>query len=466
MTTPASRTSDHGRLLTLWSLRPGTHLESGDSGDDVLLHHRWGVERIERPGRVVREALRRMSFGPVQLANVPGAADTDELTVLVDRIRPLLECGLQFEDGTTPLLGLVAMSPRAESLPVEGAAGMLGPQTPVRLSRFTSLRSTDDGFVMESPLSLYRARLDDGRAVALIGAVGRATTAEAAAGATGLGLDAVRRVLGLLVAAGLIDVARSAHEPFGEELDDALTAWVPVDLLFHTRSTLGRHDHDFGAVRHRTGRDHARARPDETGQHRVALPRPPQRTGAGPALADLLERARERREFGARGPSRSQLAELLFHAARADSGSCCPLELYLSVTQCADLTPGIYRYDRDDHSLVLVTSDDDALHEVLEHAAVGARLTRTPAVLVTLTARFDQVDTKLAGPGYALVLRSAGAAVQTMGLVAATLGLAIAPLTMLDIDADARLLGLDWRIESTVAATVVGVAADEEAESA
>ncbi|MFH8980920.1 SagB family peptide dehydrogenase [Streptomyces varsoviensis] len=441
-----------GRLLTLWSLRPGTHLECGE---DVVLHHRWGTERLVRPRAVVQEALRRMNFGPVNLANVPGARSGGELDDLVDRLRPLLECSLQFEGGVRPLLSLVTMSPHAE---VDVSGGEVGADTPVRLSRFAVLRSTGDGFVMESPLSLYRARLASPEAMALVGMVGRATTpAEVTAG---LPLDAVRRVLGLLAAAGLVTVAPGGRPPFEEEQDETLASWTAMDLLFHTRSTLGRHDYDFGAVRRRAGRGGAGSRATMAEGRRVPLPRPV-RGGEAAGVAGLMARAGRQREFGAKSPSREQLAELLFHAAPAATGSCCPLELYVSVDDCAGLAPGIYRYDRADVSLVLVNSDAAARGEMQEHARIGAQLARPPAVLITVTARFDRIERELTGPGYALVLRSAGAALHTLRLVAAAARLAAVPLAMLDIDTDARALRLDWRAESSVAALAVGTPAGE-----
>lgn len=449
MTTPTSRSRPYGRLLTLWSLRAGTHLEADE---DVLLHHGWGTERLERPHPAVREALRRMSFGPVRLENVPGGGRA-ELTELTERIRPLLECSLQFEDSVRPLLSLVAMSPLAEMKPPGG--GALDAKRPLRLSRFASLRFSGEGFTMESPLSLYRARLADGEAMALVGMVGRATTAARAAQACGLPEKAVCEVLGLLVGAGLATVESDSDEKgrFEEDLDEVLSAWSEVDLLFHTRSTLGRHDHEFGAVRRRGP---AAEQQDVLGTHRIPLPRPSREAVAGPGLAELLERARSRRVPGAGAPTRGQLAELLFHAARACAGTGCPLRFYVCVAQGGELRPGIYRYDREDHSLVLVNDAAEAMAEILEHARISTRSALTPSVLITVTARFDQVNHRLTGPGYALVLRAAGAALHTMNLVGATVGLSAAPLTMLDIDADARALGLDWRAESTVAGMVVG----------
>src|SRR2546430_860533 len=54
----------------LWSLCEDVLVESGLDHDPIVVVTRWGETRIDDPGKLVRESLRRMSFGPISLENV------------------------------------------------------------------------------------------------------------------------------------------------------------------------------------------------------------------------------------------------------------------------------------------------------------------------------------------------------------------------------------------------------------
>src|SRR5919201_1246053 len=71
----------------------------------------------------------------------------------------------------------------------------------VRRSRFSYLRRSDDGALLESPLSRHRVVLHEASAAALVGALGlRARARAAAAAVPDLGLDAALAVIDLLLA--------------------------------------------------------------------------------------------------------------------------------------------------------------------------------------------------------------------------------------------------------------------------
>jgi SagB-type dehydrogenase family enzyme len=486
VTADAGRTAWPRRLLRLWSLREDVQLETEagpDGGGDLLLHSPWGTDRVSGPPPVVREALRRMDFGPVSLENVLAAeadpdADPDpdpdreaaekDLDALMDRIGHLVVRTLRFEDGERLLLSVLPMSPHAAMEPVA-----LEPGRPVRLSGFASLRAEGDGFALESPLSLHRALLHQPEAMSLIGLLGRATTVRDAARGTGMPEEAVREILGELTGAGLTIAAEPDADGggFAEDRDPVLATWSTVDLLFHTRSTLGRHDGTFGATHAHAGRvaPEPAVRPARPGR-RIPLPRPTTAAGSGPSLAELLEAGPRPYGSGQGTPTDDQLGEMLWRSMRVLSldddgspvpyevskrpypgfGGCYPLELYLCVDRCEGLDRAAYHYDPLRHALVVVNDDHETLDGLLRHAQISAGAPEPPPVLVTLTARFPRVGWKFTGPGHALVLRESGAALQTLSLVGASVGLSVAPLGMADIDTDARAFGLDWRAESTV----------------
>ncbi|BFV59173.1 SagB/ThcOx family dehydrogenase [Kitasatospora sp. CMC57] len=471
----------------LWSLREDVHVELPVPGGDVLLHSRWKTERVVRPDRTTREALLRMRLGPVSLRNVlDGAEDGAEerLSRTLHGIRHLVVRSIGMTGSQSPVLSFVPMSPRAElDLPD------VAPDRPVRLSRFAHLHSEGRGFVMESPLSLFRVAAHRGAGAELLASLGWTATPEELLKTVPLPPAVLLDLLAHLLAAGLVitdeeqqgELRSAFAEPtFAEDSDPVLATWSPVDLLFHTRSTTGRHDHDFGATFAHTLRlvPEPAVRPLPDGP-RFPLPRPTVRdtTADAPSpLAAALDAGP--REGSAVGElTMTQIGELLHRSLRVRSVSTDPaapaayqvsdrpytsisgshpLEAYLTVTHCAGLPPGIFHYDPAEHRLTLVNGDQADLAEILTCIRAAAGLTATPSVTITLTARFPRVSWKFSALGYALVLRDTGAALQTLALVAAAMGLTTAVLGNSDLDLAPRTVGLDWRSESPVGQLIIG----------
>lgn len=65
------------RCVALWSLREDVLVDMGGPASPVVLSGRWGETRLHRAGPLVREALRRMSLGPISLANVAAELAAD-----------------------------------------------------------------------------------------------------------------------------------------------------------------------------------------------------------------------------------------------------------------------------------------------------------------------------------------------------------------------------------------------------
>jgi len=360
------------------------------------------------------------------------------------------------------------------------------PDRPVRLSRFAALHSDGDGFTLESPLSLHRVLLEDSDSVALVGALGWASSPEEIAAASALPRTVVLEIIALLVAA---ELAVTGEPPladsgpgFAEDSDPALATWSPVDLLFHTRSTTGRHDNDFGATYPILGRlDPEPAVKQTPDGPRFPLPRPTLRQvlAVDPPFTVVLENCRSRCRFDPDGTALTvnQLGELLYRAMRVRSigsvpvgpveyqvsdrpypsvGGSHPLEVYLTVDHCTGLPRGAYHYDPVRHSLTMVNKGEEELDELLTVARQAAGTPTACPVLITLAARFPRTAWKFSGLGYSLVLQEAGTAVQTLCLAGTAMGLATAALGTADIDVGARAAGTDWRVESAVGQLIVG----------
>ncbi|WP_246890400.1 MULTISPECIES: hypothetical protein [Streptomyces] len=295
----AATTRSDRRCVDLWSLREDVLVDAGDPAGPVVLSGRWGETRLHRAGPLVREALRRMSLGPISLANVvaelaaessvrpssPGgrtatAADEQaEILMLLHRLRHLVVRSLTLEDAEQPLLSVVPIVQSARYRP-----GTFDRSRAVRLSRFAFLRSEGEGFVLESPVSLYRVVVHGPEAAWVIGMLGRAHTLDEIVAAVPLTTPVVAEIVAHLLGTGMVLAAEpgsaelESDEPrpaeresavralpsrtgaddggrgadsvpvFAEDTDPALLSWSAVDLLFHSRSTLGRHDADFGAT--------------------------------------------------------------------------------------------------------------------------------------------------------------------------------------------------------------------------
>jgi len=508
----------------LWSLREDVSIELGSDDESILLRSRWGDVTIAQPSQLVREALRRMRLGPISLKNVFGvrgapaaghvpvgghvpaagrAAAGDEapeppaqLYRVLDQLQPLVVRSLKLESGQ-PLLSVVPLTARARFRPVPLAADI-----PVRLSVFAGLRTDGREYLLESPLALHRVVLHRAEAAALIASLASPVTPAAFAAAwpaEGTGGRLAADVLEYLAAAGMVVSAQAAQTGppvFAEDTDPALTGWSPIDLTFHTCSTLGRHDHDFG-ITYPRGHDALTepvVKPQASQYTPLYRPRFEDLCAADPPLTAVIEGRRSARRYGAEPMTVDELGELLYRTARVRSlitippagpgvpgvpdapgapgvpaagvalsdrpypsgGACYELELYVTVGDCAGLRPGVYHYDPLGHRLEPVNPDRTAVNELLGCARVAAAMEHPPPVLITMTARFGRLSAKYEGLAYRLALMHVGVLIQSLYLVCTAMHLAPCALGAVSVDAAARAFGTDWRTEPCVGQFMVG----------
>ncbi|GAA2736462.1 SagB family peptide dehydrogenase [Actinocorallia aurantiaca] len=458
----------------LWSLREDVHVETAEGGA-VVVHSRWGSTGLPEATPAEREALHRMSLGPVMLENVVAdpVGRRALLAGLLARLAHLMVRSLRLGAGQ-PLLSVVPLTPASGHRPAA-----LDRDLPVRLSRFAVLRGDGREYVLESPLALHRVVLHRPEAVWAMAALARPVTlAEAGRALPAAALaDVLPDVLGALVATGIAVQARAVGPPvFDEDDDPVLALWSPVDLMFHTRSTLGRHDHDFGETRPRgaAASDGTVVRPPAS-LPAVLLFRPrwDALVAGDPPLTVAVEGGRRRRDDGP--PTVDEIGELLYRTVRVRSiagpagvpaatgdrpypslGGCYELEVYVTAADCPGLACGCYRYDPAGHLLQPLDAAEADVEALLDQGRTAAGLQDAPPVLLTITARFDRVHRRYEGPGYALVQKNAGALLHLIGLVVAAMGLRGRAHHDTDIETAARVFGTDWRVESSVGAFVVG----------
>jgi SagB-type dehydrogenase family enzyme len=272
--------------------------------------------------------------------------------------------------------------------------------------------------------------------------------------------------------------ASRASEGAAAEQDEtaALQQWEFHDLLFHTRSRLGRHDGQMGA----TFRFLDRVEPtpclrDRSTPITVRLSPPSRPLPLDSSLVSLLSRRASIRDQGQVPITVRELGEFLYHSARVidfvpgphgsftarpypNGGGSYELEVYLIVDRCLGLSPGFYYYDAAEHGLACLGAPSGETEALLDHAYVASGQTCRPQVLLALASRFQRVSWKYAGMAYATTLKNVGALYATMYLVATAMGLAPCALGVGDAERFSRLAGTDRYTEAMVGEFMIGSA--------
>jgi SagB-type dehydrogenase family enzyme len=395
----------------------------------------------------------------------------------VEQLHLILEC-LPFlvthivSDGPEEVVSVEPISDRAPHI----ASVELVAESIVSLDRFAYLRRRPEvhGLCLESPLALHRAQL--GQAMASL--IGRITVAPTAI--SEIGDERERAALRLLVAAGLIHCGGCTQAE-----DERLATWSFHDLLFHARSRPGRSDGVFGVAFSHLGR--SSALPAVPPKRTLPVPVPvielPRPTFANivaseRSFTEVLESRRSVRKYG-EPLTLEQIGEFLYRSARIrrihtsrspgsydlaehpypTGGLAAELELYLCIVQCTGLASGIYHYESAAHRLRFI-NESEAAELLVESARKVSGGSIEPQVLVTITSRFARTAWKYDSIAYALTLKHVGVLMQTLYLVATSMGLAPCALGSGDADQAARAFGLDWLLESSVGEFALGSRAE------
>jgi SagB-type dehydrogenase family enzyme len=357
------------------------------------------------------------------------ASDLPRLFYLLEELRRanLLDYELR-RDGET-MARIVPLDGVFQFQPVEMCHGVR-----YVLSRFAYLRREGDEFVLESPRVPARVVL---RNADLAGAI-------------------AGDLAGPLLQAGFLEEA-GATEPA------ALATWEFHDLLFHTRSRMGRAPGSIGGTYRFEGRfpPLAALKPPMSGE-RIALYRPDLEKLAreDSPFTRVLEARRSLRDASARALTCGQLGEFLYRTAHIQEirdarpqqllqrpypagGAIHELEFYVAVHACEGLAAGLYHYHAGEHAFYRLAATEAQLRQLLD-------LEPVPHALIILAARFGRIMWKYEGMAYRLILLDAGVAMQTMYLVATAMNLAPCALGNGDPALFAAAAGLDPLEETSV----------------
>ena len=353
------------------------------------------------------------------------------------------------------------------------------------LSRFAYLRRRGNEMVLESPRAGALFRIGDAKIAAVLAALVTPQQVKALRGQRGfVGVE----LLGLLLDCGVVFKVGAGAGLRADEGGDDLVLWDFHDLLFHARSTQGRHANPLGGTFPHTG---------------VIAPKPAVRSAwpgekidltefaggnaeAGLAFAKLLRERHSTRSFNDHRPiTLAELARFLDGTARVlsrsshdlgdggpvveyaarpypSAGAAYPLELYLAVDICAGLPRGFYHYDAGAHALVPVAVGADTLGAQLSAAAAAMDVPVTPQILITIAARFGRTSWKYSSIAYALILKDAGVLLQSFYLMATDLGLGGCAVGIADIDQFEKMTGMAFHVEGPVGQFALGRPAPED----
>jgi SagB-type dehydrogenase family enzyme len=369
----------------------------------------------------------------------------------------------------------------------------LGNADTLVLSRFAYMRRRANELVLESPRAGALFRICDPKIAAALALLATPQQIKQFRGQENFpGLE----LLALLVDCQIlskIDADGNGLRP--AEGDDALVLWDFHDLLFHARSTEGRHANPLGGAYPYADAISPRpaVRPSWPGKKidlrevSAAAPVEP----LSPA-AKLLHERHSIRDFDNQRPiTLAELAQFLDSTARVQSelkmpldhggggdggpelsytvrpypsgGASYELELYLAVDTCEGLSRGFYHYDAGAHALVPIETRSNQLDALLKSAEFAMGVSAAPQILITIAARFGRVSWKYSSIAYALILKDVGVLMQTFYVMAADMGLGGCAIGTTNIELFAKMTGLQFHVEGPVGQFALGRGAKPEA---
>ena len=393
---------------------------------------------------------------------------------------------------------------------IEPQVGDYWPATPplgnadvLVLSRFAYMRRRGSELVLESPRAGALFRICEPKIAATIATL-----------STPCQLRQLRRddgfpgveLLALLVDCQILFRIRApgSNRLQPAEDDRSLLLWDFHDLLFHARSTEGRHANPLGGLYLHSGmmppppavrprwpgkkidlrksdlRKSDLRKPDlhksdlhkSSGVHSRAIS----------PLASLLRERRSTRSFDFQKPiTLAELSRFLDGTARVlpgakngdrlggagqpeayaarpypSAGASYELELYLAVDRCEGLARGFYHYDAGGHALMPIGTRMHEFEALLMGAQIAMGAPAVPQVLMTIAARFGRVSWKYSSLAYALILKDVGVLTQTFYLVATEMGLGGCAIGSTNIDLFAKMTGIDLHVEGAVGQFALG----------
>jgi SagB-type dehydrogenase family enzyme len=371
------------------------------------------------------------------------------------------------------------------------------PQTPplrdsdvLALSRFAYMRRRANDMVLESPRAGALFKICDPKLAATLATLSSPQQIRQLRRQSGFpGL----KTLGLLVDSHILFKISAARDQGlrSTEGDHNLVLWDFHDLVFHARSTEGRHANPLGGTYPYVGvtEPPPAVRPPWQGD-KIDLRQFLDTESAAPSAAVKLLRERHSvRSFDDERPiTLAELSQFLDRTARVQrewsskldfgagsddgpalaytarpypsGGSSYELELYLAVDKCEGLARGFYHYDAGTHALGSIPVRASQLDAQLKAAEMAMGESAVPQVLIIMAARFGRISWKYSSIAYALILKDVGVLMQTLYLMATDMGLGGCAIGSTNIELFAKMTGLEFHVEGAVGQFALGRGAE------
>ena len=365
-------------------------------------------------------------------------------------------------------------------------APQLGNAETLVLSRFAFMRRRGSEMVVESPRAGALFKICNPKIAAVI--VALSTPQQIKALRQQEGFPGVELLALLLDCQILFKVGAGGESGLRlAEGDHSLALWDFHDLLFHTRSTEGRHANPLGGVYPYVGviSPPPGVRPSWPGKkidlRKVSAAHPE----AISPVAKLLRKRHSTHSFDDQRPiTLAELSQFLDGTARVlsrsntkldlddgghtvrpypSAGAAYELELYLAVNLCEGLARGFHHYDADAHVLAPIGVPTNELEALLAGAEYAMGAPAAPQILITIAARFGRISWKYSSIAYALILKDVGVLMQTLYLMATDMELSGCAIGIANIDLFAKMTGLEFHVEGPVGQFAIGRGAKLEA---
>ena len=365
-------------------------------------------------------------------------------------------------------------------------AAQLGDVDALVLSRFAYMRRRGNEMVLESPRAGALFKICDPKiatAIAVLSTPQQIKQLRRREGFPGVEL------LALLLDCQILFKVSAAGEG-GLRLaegDPELVLWDFHDLLFHTRSTEGRHTNSLGGVYPYVGviSPPPALRPSWPGKKIDLRKFSAAHPEASSPIAKALRKRHSTRSFDDQRPiTLAELSQFLGGTARVlsrsntthdlddgghtvrpypSAGASYELELYLAVNLCEGLARGFYHYDADTHVLAPISVPPNELEALLAGAKYAMGAAAAPQILITIAARFGRMSWKYSSIAYALILKDVGVLTQTLYLMASDMGLSGCAIGIANIDLFAKMTRVEFHTEGPVGQFAIGRGAKSEA---
>ena len=304
------------------------------------------------------------------------------------------------------------------------------------LSRFAYMRRRGNEMVLESPRAGALFKICNPKIAAAIAMLSHPATNQTAPSAGRISGDRASRSAGRIAKSFSRSTLPATVASDAAEGDDNLVLWDFHDLLFHARSTEGRHANPLGGLIHMPAsclrcRRYGPAGPERRSicaSSRPRIRRQSRRSQSSctnvirPATSMTRDRSRSPsfrgfltaprvscRDGAARSTSATR-GPMVAYTVRPypSAGASYELELYLAVDKCEGLARGFYHYDAGGHALVPIGARTHELEALLTAAQFAMDAPAAPQILITIAARFGRISWKYSSLAYALILKDVG----------------------------------------------------------